>query len=290
LMSEPYEESGDRPEWATLKARCEPYQPMSVPASGKILTAGIDVQHNRLAVGIYAWGAGQECWLIYHVEIAGDPMHSDVWKQLDQLLYRPWPHASGVEMRICSAGVDSGDGKTTQAVRNYCRFRGPIVFALKGSSQRNKPVIGVPSKQDISWEGEKIDGGIEVWPIGTDTAKATLYSRLQVKEPGPGYIHFYIGTSDEYFLQLTAEKLITRFVKGYPVQEWHNVRGNRRNEQTDCYNYAYGAAIRVGVDYINLDHVVPGKRKETQRRERPAENKNSGWLGGGGFGKTNGFL
>ena len=284
FMAEPYEEQGDRPEWANLKARMEPYEPLTVPEKAKVLTIGTDVQHDRLETSIYGWGKGEECWAIYHVQIYGNPLHDDVWQQHDQLVYRPYKHPSGAEMRVVSCGVDASDGNTTQAVRNYCRTRAPIVFALKGQAVSNKPIIGVPTKQDITWQGEKIKGGVEMWPIGTDTAKATLYARLNILEPGPGYIHFYIGLEDEFFKQLTAEKIVTRFVKGYPIREWHNVRANKRNEALDCMVYAYAAALRAGVSYIDFDSIIPGgansESGQSQKRQKSGARENP-WLSGG---------
>ena len=279
FMSEPYEERGDQPAWTVLKARCEQYKPLMVPDDAKVLTAGIDVQHDRLAVSVYGWGRGEECWLIYHIEIAGNVLHDDVWLQLDSLLDRPFISNSGEIRHILSAGVDSGDGNTTQAVRNYCRLRAPKVFALKGMSTPMKPVIGIPTKQDVTWKGEKIENGVEMWPIGTDAAKQTLYSRLNLKEPGPGFIHFYMGISDEYFMQLTAEKIVTRFVKGYPVREWHNVRGNKRNEALDTWVYGYAAALRAGIAYINWDKLTLTEAKPKTPKARPKRKpqKQRGW-------------
>lgn len=263
FMSEPFEQLGDRPDWARLKARCEQYQPLTVPAGAKILTAGVDVHPDRLICSIWGWGKGEEAWLIYHVEIVGDVMQDDVWNQLDLLINRPFKNDAGIIFQVLSIGVDAGDGNTTQAVRNYCRFRAPKVFALKGASTAGKPVIGIPTKQDITWKGEKIENGIELWQIGTDTAKSTLYTRLNINENGAGKIHFYIGLEDEYFEQLTAEKLVTRFVKGYPVREWHNVRGNKRNEALDCFIYAYASGIRIGISYIDFDRLI------TTQQEKP---------------------
>jgi terminase, large subunit len=171
-------------------------------------------------------------------------------------------------MHIVSAGVDASDGYTTQAVRRYCRVRAPRVFALKGASTRGKPVIGMPTKQDLTWKGEKISNGVEMWPIGTDTAKSTLYGRFKVTDQGPGRIHTYIGLDDEYYQQLTAEKLITRFVKGYPVREWHNVRGTKRNEALDTFVYAYAAAIRAGLPYLDLRASANGKTVQPKKRRR----------------------
>ena len=275
FMSEPFEQVGDRPEWATIKARAEPYQALTVPAGAMILAAGVDVQHNRLAVSVWAYGRKEESWLIYHIEIHGDPMHDDVWQQLDLLISGTFP-GGGVQHHISSVGVDAGDGATTQAVRNYCRTRAPKVFALKGSSTPGRPVVGAPTKQDLTWNGEKIEDGVEMWPIGTDTAKVTIYTRMKINDPGPGRIHTYVGLDDEYYKQLTAEKLVTRFVKGYPVREWHNVRGSKRNEALDCAVYAYAAAIRAGLPYLDLKSELkpppvvrrPAKNHAPARRKR----------------------
>jgi phage terminase large subunit GpA-like protein len=279
-MADVWEEAGDRPEWVKIKSRAESYQPLQIPTKEILLmSAGTDVQHNRLATSIYGWGKGEECWLIYHIEIAGDPMHADVWQQHDQLIGGTFRRADGVEMHILSCGVDAGDGNTTQAVRNYCRTRAPKVFALKGASTPGRPVLGLPTKQDLTWKGEKIEGGIELWPIGTDTAKSTLYARFNVTDPGPGRIHTYIGLDDEFYEQITAEKLVTRWVKGYPVKEWHNVRGNKRNEALDTWVYAYAAAIRAGLPYIDLQSQKQATKqpKQAKRPQRNNKTKRERW-------------
>ncbi len=288
LMSEPYEEKGDRPSWAQLKARAEPYEVMTIPEGAKVLSAGTDVQHERLETSIFGWGKGEEAWLIYHAVMYGNTLQNEVWEQHDGLINRTFRHASGVDLSLSSVGIDASDGNTTQAVRNYCRSRYPRVFALKGAATRNKPIITTPTKQDVTWDGEKIKGGVEMWSIGTDTAKATLYSRLNNAEPGPGYIHFPIGMADEYYKQLTAEKIITKFVRGYPVREWHNVRVNGRNEALDCMVYAYAAALRVGISYLDFDKIIPGgqpvkakNKKRKKKIELKKTDKGNPWTSGG---------
>jgi len=85
-LGEPFEEDGEKPDWSLLKARCEPYQILSVPMGGLLLTAGVDVQDDRLAVVIRAWGRGEESWLVYWGELYGDPAHPHIWDELDALL------------------------------------------------------------------------------------------------------------------------------------------------------------------------------------------------------------
>ncbi|MCP4370077.1 MAG: hypothetical protein GY797_18465 [Deltaproteobacteria bacterium] len=65
----------------------------------------------------------------------------------------------------------------------------------------------------------------------TDTAKTVIYGRLKVENPGPGYCHFPDHYPDEYFKQLTAEELVTRYVRGVTKRVWKKKRP--RNEALD---------------------------------------------------------
>jgi phage terminase large subunit GpA-like protein len=96
--------------------------------------------------------------------------------------------------------------------------------------------------------------GIPVEPIGVDGGKALLYARLKLTAAGPGYIHFPQDPAfdDEYFAQLAAEKLVTKY-KGYrPIAEWVQMRP--RNEALDCLLLALVALRLTGKD---LKHWQP---------------------------------
>jgi phage terminase large subunit GpA-like protein len=114
-------------------------------------------------------------------------------------------------------------------------------------SQAGKALLGKPTPQDVTWRGQKQKGGVKLWPIGTDTAKAEIYGRLRTAQPGPGYVHLSKHLPPEVFDQLTSEKLVTRYVKGRPRLEWVKPAG-RRNEALDCAVYALAAAIFAGID------------------------------------------
>ena len=191
-----------------LRERCEAY-PMGVMPEGSLaLTFGIDVQDNRLAISGWAWGRDEEGWLIYHQEIYGDPSRADLWKQVDEAVLKEWPHASGAKLRPDVVAIDSG-GHFTAEVYHFARERARLgVIAVKGASQRNKPVIGKGAKVDINSKGRTMKRGAMVFSVGTDTAKTTLFARLKHNETSEGYLHFSTETSDEYFKQLTAEKQV----------------------------------------------------------------------------------
>ena len=120
-MAEVWDEEGSQPDWVVLKNRAESYQVRTVPNEAVFLTAGVDVQSNRLPVIVRAWGPGEESWLVLWTEIYGDPGQPMVWDQLDLLLNAPYMHASGHPLYIESMAVDSG--YHTQNVYNYCSSR-----------------------------------------------------------------------------------------------------------------------------------------------------------------------
>ena len=229
-----------------LLKRCEPYAAGQLPDGALAVTIGVDVQGgggsagDRLAVSVWAWGREEEGWLIDHQEIYGDPCRPEVWKQLDVLVMHQWEHAGGGKLRADVVAVDSG-GHATAEVYQYARERaGAGVVAIKGQSQRGKPPIGKATKVDINAKGRTLKRGAQVFPVGGDTIKTTLFGRLKHNERGAGYLHFHAQTGAEYFEQLTAEKQALRYVKGFPVREWVK-KPSARNEALDCLVYAYAA-------------------------------------------------
>ena len=281
-----------------LAERAEFYPASEIPRGASIVTAGVDVQDNRVAVGIYAWGGGEECWLISHGEVYGDPAGSKLWEQVDDLVLRDYPVEGGGTTRVSAIGIDSG-GHYTSEVYTYARSRrNDGVFALKGQSVRNKPPIGKPSKVDISYKGKVLKNSAEVYPVGTDTIKATLFGRLKHNEPGAGYIHFHAEAGQEYFKQLTAERQVVRYVKGFAIREWKKKAGDR-NEALDCFVYAFAAlnflymrfnratifeqfSRKLGSVPVNAQKTEPAPvesvyRPQRQRKARPTSSFVTNW-------------
>lgn len=251
-LAETWEEASDKIEAHALARRAETYPMGTVPLGGLMLTAGVDVQPDRLEVRIWAWGRGEESWLVGRHVIYGDPnleesAEGSPWRTLTDIRTTPIPHHWGAPVPIMAMAIDTG-GQNTQAVYNYCRqHHRSGVLAIKGLSQRGRAVLGKPSAVDVRWNGRTLPRGLKLWGIGTDTAKHTIYGRLRIDQPGPGYVHLpaELSKTDE-FDQLTAERLATRYVKGRPQLDWVLPPG-RRNEALDCAVYAYAAACWLGI-------------------------------------------
>ena len=246
LWTEPTEAKSS---WESLYARTEPYKMLTIPSGGLGLFAGVDVQHDRLAVVLRAFGLHMESWLVFHTELQGDVMKDQVWEDLDDLLQRDFPHANGGTMRPMVTYVDSGDGGTMQAVYRYAgKRRAHGVYATKGANQPGKPIQGKSSPFAYDHNGLKVPGG-KRFEIGTDTAKATIYGRLQLTE-GYGRYHWYTGLDPEYFHQLLGEARKVKFVNGFAVYYWDRIRP--RNEVLDCEVLCLAAAHHAGFDRATL--------------------------------------
>lgn len=245
ILGEPWEEDYSAKVGAgALESRAEAWDPNVIPKKVACLVAGVDVQDNRFAVSIWGFGEGEESWVISHQEIFGDPSQSEIWKQLDSILFRNYRHESGGTMCVAVASIDTG-GHFTHEVYGYVRAKKhdrnkTLVIAVKGASVKNKPILGKPAKVDVNFRGQTVKNGVDLYSIGTDTAKTTIYARLRNQNPGPGYVHLPAYVDKSFFEQIVSERRVTRFVKGHPVSEYVK-KPSVRNEALDCAVYAFGA-------------------------------------------------
>jgi phage terminase large subunit GpA-like protein len=238
-LAETFEETGEKADADSLFKRQEVWA-AQVPAGGLVLTSGIDMQIDRLEVETVAWGHGEESWSVDYTVLWGDPLGAEVWNDLVDYLAGTFQHASGAELPISSACLDTGGtAGYTQAAYDFARGKtGRRLFAVKGGGTWGSPVVAAPTRRQSGKAKRKVD----LFIVGVDEAKVTVMRRLAQQVVGPGYCHFAEGRDEEYFKQLTAEKLLTRYVKGFPVREWHAIR--KRNEALDCRVYAY-AALKI---------------------------------------------
>jgi phage terminase large subunit GpA-like protein len=276
VMGETWTLLGEAPDWKRLYERREQYKVATVPRGGIFLTAGADVQKDRIEVEIVAWGRGKESWSVDYRVFEGDTSRRAVWDKLTELLNETYPSVSGVQMPILQLAVDSG--YATTEVYEWARRQGGRVLVIKGD-QRSGAILGAPSPIDVGPLGGKLKRGVRVWPVNSGMAKEELYrwlrldgltdEELEQGVPFPlGYCHFP-RYSEEYFKQITAEQLVTKLVKGYKRVEWQKMR--ERNEALDCRVYARAAAARVGIDRFQEKHWSEWERKVTPALPAPQQ-------------------
>jgi phage terminase large subunit GpA-like protein len=90
VLGEAWTMKGEAPEWEGLYRRRETYALKTVPAGAMFLTAGVDVQKDRVVYEVVGWGRGKRSWSIDYGELPGDTADLDdgPWSQVDELLAR----------------------------------------------------------------------------------------------------------------------------------------------------------------------------------------------------------
>lgn len=222
--------------------RIESYNDQSLPAEVKFITAGVDIQDNRTEINFIGWGRGLEAYCIEHVQIWGNTDQDKVWADTYKYLCKKFKKEDGRSLVISLALIDSGFN--TERVYRLVSLNKNFI-ATKGLSEQS-------GKAAFLNKIKIIQRGVKFMPIGTYAGKSELYRLLRIDEPGAGYFHFSESYKEEFFKQLTSEKIEkTKDKNGYLKLRW--VKTRDRNEALDITLLAY-----AGAKMLNL--VLKGKR------------------------------
>lgn len=245
-----------------LAARAEVFGLEAVPAEVLALTAGVDVQHDRLEITVTGWAEGGGCLVLGHRVIWGAWDDNDTWAELDELLRARWPHALGGRIGLDAAALDAGDGTTMERVIAFARPRTRArVVAIKGAPG-NRPVIEAAAS--------KTKSGARLWIVGVDTVKTQLFARLSRR----GLIRLSAELPRVWHEQVASERSVLRYRRGQPVRSFERIPG-RRAEALDCLVYATAARALFAPDWSRrrdeLAQAIPAST-------RPSPVLQSNWM------------
>lgn len=242
-LGQVWEDKGERVDETRLINRREDYT--TAPPEVVVITAGVDVQDDRLEVERLGWTVNNQSYGLGKVVLLGDPAAARIWEELDDLLQTPIPHALTGEMEISACCIDSG--YLTQQVGKFCQERwNRRIWAIKGMPGEGRPILKrAPGKI------KKLN--LEFFLVGTDTVKDVVYSRLKIDDPAaPGYCHFNMSYDENHFIQLTAEEAKTSYVKGRKLRYYALRPGRKRNEALDIFGYALAALEGLKLSGLNM--------------------------------------
>lgn len=214
ILAEGWREPGEELDEADVASRREAFSLDAIPMEVLLLTAGVDVQADRLEATIMGHAKSGEMFVLGHDVIWGAPTEDGTWTELDNLLRKQWPHPLGKAIGIDACAIDSG-GHWTQAVYDYCfpRLR-RRVLAIKGMPGPRKV---------LQASSGKVQRGGRIFLVGVDTIKAALFSRLKRNQG----IRFSDKLEDAWFDQLCSERLVVRYVKGAPQRRFERLPGKQ---------------------------------------------------------------
>lgn len=278
-----WEDEGEAPPWENIFNKRETYKLGAVPEEVAFLTAGVDVQRDRLELEIVGWCPGKRSYSIDYRVILGKTEEKEVWNKLALVLNEQFERSDGTSMPIKIMAIDSG--YNTSYVYSFCRkYDVSRVVAVKGQ-ETQAIMVAPPRSVDVSGKTGKKIGRTKLWNIGVSLIKSELYNWLKLEkgEDGTipdGYCHFPQYDA-AYFRGITAEQLEFKIVRGYRKYQW--IKKYERNEPLDCRVYARAAASIFGMERFRADdwQAVYGsyaaQARPTDNKKPPQKKKSDFW-------------
>jgi phage terminase large subunit GpA-like protein len=247
-----------------------------VPSGFELLTNAVDLNGDWAQWTVYGWGPEARHTIVDRGRIEGSPHDLTLWRAVEELRSRTYPHEDGGRLGLEGFGVDSGYG--TFHVYSFCS-RFPDAKALDGADGWGLMPLRRGSIQKLRGP----DGTVvrcRTWRVGTwdlkrellnDVIPAVLAGEASARSPWkpvwPGWLE------RDFFDELTAEALIERQDKKTGVMKpatWVRVR--RRNEEMDLYVYNAALARSKGVGVVGAepDWLELARRRMTGQLELDA--------------------
>lgn len=288
-LGETYEEDGDQADYTVLMKRVSNYGDDQITIKGMThqflpkdvlcITVGADIQADRIEFEVVGWGLNDRSWSLGYEILAGNTTEKEVWESFSEHLKRCFYHPTGRLLNIDMVFVDSGYN-TSHVYEFSDLYSDTFLKPVKGMV--GKKAI-VENRDDKAKRLKRSSAKRDIELIGTDNAKHVVHAYLQVNDPdSDGYCNFSTPYNDEeYFMQITAEKRVTKFIRGFPVLEWTKTRP--RNEAVDCRCYALAAFKFLNIDLkqrydlffkkdVNAKDVVISTKPKRKRRTRVKSN------------------
>ncbi|MCX7779620.1 MAG: phage terminase large subunit family protein [Negativicutes bacterium] len=236
-LAEPWEEKAASLDSDLVMSRQTNIPAGVVPEYAQLLTAGVDVQVNRMYWTIRAWGARMTSQNIAHGEV-------EAWADLEKIMNRRWPDQNG-ELRwvVNLCAIDSG--YDTETVYEFCLMNQDWAVPVKGSSN---PMLQRYRKTSIDSPGSKFHGQT-LYILDTDQYKNMIAARLN-RDTGEGCFMVHADCDLDYATQLTSEHRVRERKGNKEVETWKQKTSATPNHYLDCEVYAALAADLLHVRYL----------------------------------------
>lgn len=243
VLGETWEERGEAPKWERIMLRLRGgYEAGSLPIdhSALVVTAGADVQRDRIEVEVIAWGDSKRSWSIGYFTCRGDTTNPDgpAWAELRRVLEADYS-GFGISMALIDAGYN------TSQVYSFCESYNSGVFPVMSEpfNSLGKNIFSIRAVPGFATQRVNIQSG---------QLKSEIYGYLGREASDDslptGFCQFPQDYPEEYFKQLTSESLHhTKMKSGATKFEWKKSR--ERNEALDCRVYSL-AALYVFVSIV----------------------------------------
>lgn len=263
-LGEDFDHREDESKESDLRACVGDYDRDEVVPQVRVITAGVDVQDDRIYYAIRGWGVGERSWLIR----AGYVLQ---WPELVRLLFRGgWgPDRKRVHM----AFIDSQH--RIDEVLEVCRMFPRQARAIVGGRATMEMDFTVIKQERHPVTGAPFRHGIQRWRVNVNRFKTKLHQHITtgIRDGEPRAFHVHRGTTDEYFRQMASEHLVRepygreRTILAF----WKPKPGVQDNHLWDCETYAIAAAQACYVNRLQELEDGPGRSIEEAEQPKPEE-------------------
>jgi phage terminase large subunit GpA-like protein len=249
VFGQAYEMVGDAPDFEKLKLRGDAFdvEKGKIPPGYYLLAAGIDVQLDRVEVGVWAGGPDLQSTPVDHIVISGHISTAETRAELKRILTTPlWNDAYGNSRPLDHACMDAGYDR--EHVLDFAKqVPASLLTIVVGARSESAPDVGRAQTKRVTRQGKRVRADRVVLEVGGAVIKSWLYKDLRKEDPRDrGYIQLLSGYALDWYEQLTSERREpVRNKQGFVQYKW-NLAANRRNEVLDCAVYARAALKMLG--------------------------------------------
>jgi phage terminase large subunit GpA-like protein len=236
---------GEVPAWEAIFAARLGYKPGTVPEGVRYITAGIDVQKDRLIYVVRGWGHRATSWLLKHGELLGNTGEPEVWSDLDEFLAASMDGHT-IKLVFLDSGFRPGkkEGVPVNRIYEFCRRHRRFVFPTKGSSHSMlRPLV--KSQIEVTQQGKVSKYGLELVRLDTDHWKSFVHEKLVWPADQPGAWFLHNDVNESYCRQLVSEVRVTTENNKH---QW--IVRSRENHFLDAEALAAAAGYMLNVQHL----------------------------------------
>jgi phage terminase large subunit GpA-like protein len=274
VLGLPYKYVGESVGDLTVSQRVKDYSINNIPNAVILLTAGADVQGDRIECEVLGHTADGRTYSIDYMVVNGDTKDLATFEEWKELLFvnNEYVREDGIRLYPSSTLIDSG--YNTKIVYAFCeRNKRLKINASKGIAGPRAMIAYSRSPYGASF-----------YKVGVDIFKEQIYNNLQISDENKeGYCFFPHGRDQDYFIQLCQSETRVSTVDNRGQRYFHYVKKNKNmpNEALDCRVYAMAAyeiirpQARRDAEYIikKQQIVIENMQKDTEIGVKDAINE-----------------
>lgn len=247
------------------KARGNDIAKGTAPAWTRYITVSVDVQGNRFAVGVTAWGDEGRHEPIDRFDLIQPPIGApgasdralkpfdiaEDWAVLEPLSQRLWPVEGGLwALQPVALAIDMhGGGATTENAYRFYRGRrkagdGRVWYLTRGQGGQHSDRVWLKAPERAN-NKRRVASDIRILNMATDRLKDAVTASLRLTEDGQNYCSIPEWMDETMLVEFTAER---RTAKG-----WEKRAGMVRNESFDHLVQARALHIQLGGEKLTGD-------------------------------------